>query len=342
MTFEDFCRDIDEYGAFSDFVTVAEAKKIGLIPSEYVSYFPDYCECGSENIITRDLQQPQCCNPRCLIKQGYSLSEMFNRFQCKGLGPARCTEIVKQLSPQFQYNSYIEILDFSWDMLPLQLKQQAYSYDLLNSISKIKQSVMTFPQMVRNLAIPALGDKAVFLLDGINSFTEMEKKFRSCGGLSSFCLQKGIQDKMFLFWFRQYALDIAIAEKLLQNSLRKSGLLKIEVCITGFLYLHGKRITKEKFLEICNNSSVVNNVQLFEVVQNKAMMHASHIIADSPSRSAKYLAGLERGEEIDIDGEVRSVLMTSNEFLNFLETLKSKLVGSVLEETQRIKHLETF
>ena len=51
MTFEEMKKDHDHYDAYKDWVSVAEAKKTGLIPKKYHKYFPDTCDCGSENII---------------------------------------------------------------------------------------------------------------------------------------------------------------------------------------------------------------------------------------------------------------------------------------------------
>lgn len=325
MTFAEL-RDLDnKYYAFSSFITVKDAKAADIIPKDYWEFFPDYCKCGSENIITADLQQPQCCNPKCYIKQGYALSELLTRFKCKGLGPARCIEIIQELSPKFQYNSYIEILNYTYDDLPVSLAQRAYSLDLINAVNSIRSEKITFPALMSNLAIPTLGDKALKLFQGINSFAELLEILKQCGGLFNFCSDRGVRDSMVLFWIRQSAVDMWLADTIMRNSIRQEGVIKLEICITGFLYLNGSRITKDAFVKLCNDMSTTDDgVQVFEVVQNTAKVSAKHIIADSPSRSAKYLAGLQRGEEIDIDGVKRSVLMSSSEFIDYLKELKEK------------------
>ena len=303
MTLDELKREHDRYYAFSYFMTVEEAKRFGTIPKEYWDYFPNKCECGSENILTGSLQQPQCCNPKCFIKQGYALSELLTRFKCKGLGPARCIEIVKTLAPQFKYNSI----------------------DLLRAIGKIRSEKITFPTLISNLAIPTLGDKALKLLQGINNFEEFAAYVKASGSLQAFCDSRGIHDPMVFFWIQQSIVDIWLADLVMQKSVRAEGKIKIEICITGFLRMNGTRITKDEFVKLCNKVSVTEDgTQLFEVVQNTAKVGAVHIIADAPSNSAKYLAGLKRGEEVDIDGVKRSVLMSSSEFINYLEELKKK------------------
>lgn len=325
MTLDELKREHDRYYAFSYFMTVEEAKRFGTIPKEYWDYFPNKCECGSENILTGSLQQPQCCNPKCFIKQGYALSELLTRFKCKGLGPARCIEIVKTLAPQFKYNSYIEILDMRQEDFPPALAQKAYSIDLLRAIGKIRSEKITFPTLISNLAIPTLGDKALKLLQGINNFEEFAAYVKASGSLQAFCDSRGIHDPMVFFWIQQSIVDIWLADLVMQKSVRAEGKIKIEICITGFLRMNGTRITKDEFVKLCNKVSVTEDgTQLFEVVQNTAKVGAVHIIADAPSNSAKYLAGLKRGEEVDIDGVKRSVLMSSSGFINYLEELKKK------------------
>ena len=325
MTLDELKREHDRYYAFSYFMTVEEAKRFGTIPKEYWDYFPNKCECGSENILTGSLQQPQCCNPKCFIKQGYALSELLTRFKCKGLGPARCIEIVKTLAPQFKYNSYIEILDMRQEDFPPALAQKAYSIDLLRAIGKIRSEKITFPTLISNLAIPTLGDKTLKLLQGINNFEEFAAYVKASGSLQAFCDSRGIHDPMVFFWIQQSIVDIWLADLVMQKSVRAEGKIKIEICITGFLRMNGTRITKDEFVKLCNKVSVTEDgTQLFEVVQNTAKVGAVHIIADAPSNSAKYLAGLKRGEEVDIDGVKRSVLMSSSEFINYLEELKKK------------------
>ena len=234
MTLDELKREHDRYYAFSYFMTVEEAKRFGTIPKEYWDYFPNKCECGSENILTGSLQQPQCCNPKCFIKQGYALSELLTRFKCKGLGPARCIEIVKTLAPQFKYNSYIEILDMRQEDFPPALAQKAYSIDLLRAIGKIRSEKITFPTLISNLAIPTLGDKALKLLQGINNFEEFAAYVKASGSLQAFCDSRGIHDPMVFFWIQQSIVDIWLADLVMQKSVRAEGKIKIEICITGF------------------------------------------------------------------------------------------------------------
>lgn len=93
MLFDEVLKLDEKFSAFKDWMTVFQAKKEGIIPTNFHEYFEDDCQCGSENIINRDLTQLMCCNPKCKIKQGFALAEMFHRFGIKGLGSATCSSI---------------------------------------------------------------------------------------------------------------------------------------------------------------------------------------------------------------------------------------------------------
>ena len=82
---------------------------------------------------------------------------------------------------------------------PIALAQKAYSVDLLNAIVKIRGEKITFPTLISNLAIPTLGDKALKLLQGVNSFAEFAAYVKAAGSLQKFCDSRGIHDPMVFF-----------------------------------------------------------------------------------------------------------------------------------------------
>lgn len=66
-----------------------------------------------------------------------------------------------------------------------------------------------------------------------------------------------------------------------------------------------------------NTESV--QVPLIEVQMSSAKMSVPYIVADIPSNSSKYLAGLSRGVERNYDGSERKVLITSEEYLSVID-----------------------
>ena len=99
----------DKYGAFYQYVTIRDAKEMGIIPKQYEEVFPDFCECGSENIIKKSLTQAMCCDPRCKVKLAYALSEMFSRFGVKGVGDETCKKMIYGIYDKLKYKSHLEV-----------------------------------------------------------------------------------------------------------------------------------------------------------------------------------------------------------------------------------------
>lgn len=325
MLFTDMKEEHDKIHAFDSFITIAEAKKLGVIPEKYHSYFPDLCECGSENIITIDLQQPQCCDPRCKIKQSYALAELLSRYDCVGLGPAKCMKIYEALSSKFQRNSYLECLTVPYDDYPLSVRGYAFAEDFYQACIKIQSTVVTFPELISKLGIPHLSGKAIDLLDGINSFAELKDKILKEGGLICFCANRGVRDKMLIFWLWQNLFEIALADSICGRCIRQSGLVKQVICITGKVVYKGQRMTKKEFVRFCNSMTVTEEgVQLMEICDSSGKQTATHIIADSTASTAKYVAGKARGIETDVDGVPRSVLMTSEEYVDTIKEICDK------------------
>ena len=86
MQFNEMRNNFDKMGAFLNFISVREAKEVGIIPDFAAEYFPERCQCGSEMILDKfSRARLQCCNPFCSVKQAYMLSEMFRRFGIKGM-----------------------------------------------------------------------------------------------------------------------------------------------------------------------------------------------------------------------------------------------------------------
>ena len=97
MTFSEMKTKYDSFGAFTDFITVKEAETIGLITKSHVGIFPHVCTCGSDMIINMARTKLTCCDPRCSVKQGLALSELFSRFNIKGIADATCSDVYKML-----------------------------------------------------------------------------------------------------------------------------------------------------------------------------------------------------------------------------------------------------
>lgn len=83
-----------------------------------------------------------------------------------------------------------------------------------------------------------------------------------------------------------------------------------------------------------NISSV--RISVIEVQMSSAKMSVPYIVADVPSSSSKYLAGLSRGVEIDSDGIKRKVLITSDEYLRTIDSRVSNWEREVTENCRSL------
>ena len=109
MIYDEF-KKLDEYNAFAEFISVSQAKSSGIIPESFHNIFQDKCKCGSDFIISENLTQLQCCDPRCKIKMGHTLADILARFDCKNLGPATCLSIMSECYDKLKYKSPVEVL----------------------------------------------------------------------------------------------------------------------------------------------------------------------------------------------------------------------------------------
>lgn len=326
MTFQEMRSKYDFMNAYNGFVTIKEAKSLNIIPERFYSAFPEKCECGSDNIVSVGLQQPQCCNPRCTIKQSYGLANMLSRFGCQGLGYASCRRILSGVRDKFEDDSYTEILNVKPTDLPADLWGSSISDKLFFAIETIKGSSITFSQLVKLIDVPYIGETSDTLLKDINTTEELLSAIKS-EGLINFCASRGVCDLRKMFWLFASIPDIYHADLATRENRRKQGFVPINVCITGSLKLDGNvigdeklngPITKNDFIKLCNGLSRTSwGEQIFEIKMCAAVESVPYIIADAPSGSRKYKAGLRRGK----NNKGKDILITSSEFI--LKILKA-------------------
>lgn len=315
------------YGAYDNFITVREAKEQGIIPAVYVDrddpeggIFPDRCKCGSENIITRDLKRGTCCNPRCRIKLGYALSEMFSRCGIKGIGDQTCIRMINSIYPELQYKSHVEVLMMEYKDYPYSLYGTVAGQTMFCACQKIRKRQMTFAGMVSLLGVPELSTSTGTLFRGINNAEQMISSIKSYGGIASYCSQRGVNDPEKMFWLYNSLVDIILANSACYN-LRPEGIRRIRICITGMVSVGGERMTRNAFVNYCNSIARYDNgVQILEIENTSAKESCAYVVADYPSTSSKYLAGRERG-----------VLITADDFVN-----KIKEVIRLCMESERM------
>ena len=254
----------DSYGAFNNYITVNHAKSVGRIPTDFHDYFEDYCECGSERIISVNLRMMQCTDPRCPIKQALALSNLFSNFECKGVGEAVCKQAYNEMTrinsrritageePLLKTNSYIEFLLLDRNEYPVTFASSSAGDLFIRFATLIKERTLTFPEMISKLGLPELETSAIKLFEGINSFSELAEAIKAAGGIGSYCELRGFHDAMKKYWLKVSLEDIYVASVIFASSIRNEGLKDEQICITGSIYPNGSRMTKKAFIEYCN------------------------------------------------------------------------------------------
>ena len=345
MQFEEIKMKFRKYGAYVGWDTIANLKQDGEIPVKFHEVFDDFCECGSENIMAPNLRREMCCDPRCPIKEAHKLAEMFSRFGIKGLGYNNCRKIYSALRTYdkllkeagkeglFQFNTYVEVLLIPFDKYPTSISDTVVANDFFRACLTIRQQNITFPQLISCLGLTGLGSNAETLFDGIDSFAQLNEAVKSAGDVISFCLQRGVHSNEIMYNVASALEDIAVAEYACFQSLRKSGLNKLSVCITGSVVCNGIRMTKTKFIEECNKVCTdKNGVPLMEFKNSSGPATVPFVLYTTASGSTKYNTGKSRGWIHDEFGR-HSVLMTCSEFYNSLK-------GAIDEWNQQDKSKE--
>lgn len=331
ITFSECRKKFSKYNAYSGWITVEDAKLRGDIPPEYHAVFADKCECGSDNIIAPNLKREMCCDPKCPIKESYKLSEMFSRFGKLGLGYASCARIyntlrnydqkLKNAGEQglFMYNAYTEVLMIPWEKYPSSIKDLAIGWDFFAACLEIRQHRMTFAQLVGSLGLTSLGSNSEKLFDGIDSFVQLSNSIKECGGVIPFCVRRGVGSPEIIFNIANALEDIAVAEFACRGALRRAGINKMSICITGSVKCNGISVTKANFINACNEVCIDSDgVPMLEIKNTSAVASVPFILYTNASSSAKYDTGKSRGKITDEFG-THEVLITTSQFYNWLK-----------------------
>lgn len=330
MTVSEFKEKHDHYAAYVDWVSVADAKASGLIPEAYQDYFPDLCDCGSENMIKNNLRQITCCDPKCFQKEACQMSEFLTRSNIKGFGDATCLAVLQSFRNYDKYltehgrdsilptGSFLDVFDVPEEQWPFSVGS-AINTDFAAAVEHLKNENIIFPELIRRLGVASLGSNAIKIFDGMSSSRDLLASLKSHGGVRQMCYSAGVYAPMIINNVYESLIDIANAERIFHSSLRIQGLVPIDVCITGSSVLQGVSLTKSQLVDVLNRASIgQSGIQYFEFHMCTALQSAPFILYTYESNTAKYRAGKARGTIQDEFGE-HPVLMQMDEFFNLLQ-----------------------
>lgn len=305
----------DDFKAYTDYVSVSYAKKNKLIPEKFHTMVPDRCECGSENIIQSNMKRMKCCDPNCRVKMSYAMANMFSNYGIKDLGSKTCRKFVDYFMDRglFKIPSHVEIIgiDFTDDFCSLFLSK---STTLRWAINFIVHQRLTFGKLIQSISIPNFDTSCDKLFNGVNGIEHFLSLVDGEGMYVKFMTSRGIYDLQKIDSLRKNLPAILFMESLLEKGLKQSSAVSETICITGSLTIKGHRVTKNVFIETCNNLVNVNGVQLFNVVMNSAKESNRYIVASYESNTDKYLVGKRREKY-----EGRKIVVTPEEYIDILK-----------------------
>lgn len=302
-------QDRDDYNAFDNYMSVIEAKKQGIIPEDYVNIFQDECKCGSDMIIRltpdenghKKIKAVQCCDPRCYIKVAGNLSYFLERLGIKDFGMQTAIKLIHAIYNDLEHKSHFDVFFLPIESLPE--LSSLHEVALAQANYKLLNEEMSLSQVLSLGAIPAWETSIQEVMQNYSDMDEVLVEIEEMGSIRAFLAQYNIRSEQKLFYFKEYLPDMCILASLLgENKLRPKAKQPYDICITGSLVLEGNRITKAAFVELLNRiSRAEDGTQLFEFKNTSGPMTASYVVADAPSSSAKYKAGLRANNLITSD-----------------------------------------
>lgn len=308
MRFEEF-KELDRLGAYAEFKSVEFAKMSGEIPSNLHEHISSKCECGSDRMTNG--VTITCCNPRCYIKLGHRLSNLFSKFGAKNLGPSTCIKIMNfgVKNNIFVLPSHLEVFN--------KFKEFEYIlgskyFDLAIGLDLVHRSTLSFYQIVQAVGIPGFDNECSEYFKDVESSEKLKEELERIG-VVEFMAQRGVYDLKKCFNLVLGLSDVYVFEKLFRGE-RISKLIKdVKICVTGPVYPDGVYMKREEFLRHVNKLSRLGSIQIFNITETGAAT-AAYVIADSPSPSRKYLKAKERES---FNPSVK-VIYTATEFVNLI------------------------
>lgn len=322
-------KEVDKFGAFLEFITVEQAKKEDVIPEGYETIFKNHCVCGAENAISRSASTVMCVNPRCRIKMAYMMSEIFSRYKIPNMGYATCQKIVDGFLEDVNPNMRVFEM-FAEESLPYRFTGLVVEENFMDAVHLIKNKKVTLSELIQLMALPDFNSKSETIFRKYSRLDDLTEDIRSYGGIKAFFSSKGVYNPKTLFYFTYFMKDIADAYLFVSQSLTQQPVQTIRVCMTGNITLHGNRVKKDDFAELCGNHSMLpNGRRLFKIEICSAIQSVPYVIADYESGSSKYLSAKAR--ELD---EHRKIIYTSDEFLQMIEEETIKTIRYMNEEAK--------
>lgn len=270
----------------AEFLSVADAKKEGIIPAPFFSYINDVCPCcGMPMYISYSRTNLKCCNTSCVRKVAFQADGLFKDLGIKGFGPTSLETYCSSINA----TSIIDVI-----------QDPPAPYDLVDIIQSRNP---TFPQLVELLHIPNFGTKAYKLFDGFDSFKDFLKAMSASGDLVGYIFNRvGGEETTaaIVEIITTYSKELLQITDLIHVRPKSNKIVLIQ--ITGHILNvrdgEGGPLTKDEYVRILND---IGSKIGYEFRRSDALKSVEFIVADTASRTRKYIIGQERGVLVSSD-----------------------------------------
>lgn len=283
-------------------MTVAYAIESGLIPADMAESFEDVITCpfcGSGLQITETLGSISCENPKCSRRRKKRGEDILANFGLKG----------------YSYGFARDMIDFKKLKTPLALfllteiefppQWALYENDYRIKVKAILDRPVLFREVIKNLALPGLGDTALRLFKGVYHYDHYKAIVKEMGGLEQFvgrCLGFGISNDAMCYTLKTYDLELLLASTMF--NLVPDNCDEVVIAITGNVSKIGK-MNRKKFMEYIRDLGRPLGLTFRDC---KAFDSCKYFVCDEPSNSKTYIAGLALRRLIDSEEFVNKIL----------------------------------
>lgn len=322
-------------------LTVKKAKEKGIIREEYHALVPDYCTeesggCGSELVVTNTLSELSCSNPRCNIKLASRGAAMLNAFGIKGSGYEFCKKFIDNNG----FNSHLALFVATEKMLN-NTGRLSDAHKLYKLINKVKAMSYTYPTLVGNLCLPGLDARARDI-------------FKDCSSLRDFyliCDYLNVTPEQYIAGFPGFGSVLSkqiagVIETFKVELIALPAIFNIvpecphhyNIAVTGAITKLSLAVNRNDFKRYLN--TIGKGYISFDI--GKAFNSCDYFVADEPSSSTTYKAGMAR-QKMEDEIYEQNIKRYENGEIGVLPPRKKVIVTSaelesiILAEVERLK-----
>lgn len=265
-----------------DFITVSEAMEINLIPEPWHSEVPTHCSsCGTELKVNSALTVLRCTNKECPRRIAKRILKLFDILGYKGWGE----KTAETAAIALKYKSITDVIANPpppWFDIKADLQAKQYDY----------------AQLVKALAIPHFGEKALRLFSKYNNIEEFIEVIDKSNKSPVQFIAEELGGQIVAVNVYNIILEyLDELEKITELITPLPHISKvIPIAITGYISMtkfeDGRAMTKDQYIDYLNSITMPFEIKF---QRSDALKSVMFVVADAPSNSHKYNIGRQRG-----------------------------------------------